>query len=179
MFVFSICIAWSCGASTASQQGGGCDGPGDFEVTLPWSQMSVQPRRRTKYTQGVPHSLCIGREKARQASVLIESEVQAVFRRWHHQAEEQRYSVQPHSPAWGIAPCPSGAGCPRRLVFYPGRSHSACALAKGQVLSVQLGEEQKGGDGVSRFEPGVHLSVFCRLLGWDVAEITGGYTPDS
>lgn len=170
---------WSCAASTASQQGGGCDGPGDFEVTLPWSQMSVQSRRRTKNTRGVPHSLPVGREKARQASVLMESEVQVVFRRGHPQAEEQRYPVQPHSPARGIAPCPSGAGCPRWLAFYLGRSRSTGASAKGQVLSVQLDEEQKGGDSVSRFEPGVHFSVFCRLLGWDVAEITGGYTPIS
>lgn len=111
--------------------------------------------------------------------MLIKSEVQVVFRRWHPQAEEQRYPVQPHSPARGIAPCLSGAGCSRRLAFYLGRSHSAGASAKGQVLSVQLDEEQKGGDGVSRFEPGVRLFVFCRLLGWDVAEVTGGYTPVS
>lgn len=109
----------------------------------------------------------------------MESEVQVVFRRGHPQAEEQRYPVQPRSPARGIAPCPSGAGCPRRLAFYPGTAHSTGASAKGQVLSVQLDEEQKGGDSVSRFEPGVHLSLFCRLLGWDVAEITGGYTPIS
>lgn len=48
-----------------------------------------------------------------------------------------------------------------------------------QVLSVQLDEKQKGGDGMSHFEPGVHLSVFFRLLVWEVAEITKGHTPVS
>lgn len=48
-----------------------------------------------------------------------------------------------------------------------------------QVLSVQLDEKQKGGDGMSHFEPGVHLSVFFRLLVWEVAEITEGHTPVS
>lgn len=75
-----------------------------------------------------------------------------VFRRWRPQAKEHPYLVHPHPPARRIAPCPSGAGCPRRLAFYPGRSHGARASAKGQVLSGQLDEEQKGGDGMSRFE---------------------------
>lgn len=48
-----------------------------------------------------------------------------------------------------------------------------------QVLSVQLDEKQKGGDGMSHFEPGVHLFVFFRLLVWEVAEITEGHTPVS
>lgn len=61
--------------------------------------------------------------------------------------------------------CPSGAGCSPWLAFYPGRSQRAAVSAKDQVLSVQLGEKQKGGDGISHFEPGVHLSVFFRLLG--------------
>lgn len=48
-----------------------------------------------------------------------------------------------------------------------------------QVLSVQLDEKQKGACGVSHFEPGVHLSVFFRLLHWEVAEITEGHAPVS
>lgn len=100
----------------------------------------------------------------------IESEVQVVFRRWHPQAGEQPYPVQPCSPAQGIAPCLTG------LAFFPGRPHSAGMSSEGPVLSLQLDEEQKGGDGMSRFKPGVHLSVFCGLLGWDVEEIMRGCT---
>lgn len=128
-----------------SKSGGGCDGPGDFEVTLPRSQISVQSRGRTKYTRAIPHSWCTGREKARQARVLIESEMQVVFRGWHLQADEQRYLAQPHSPARGIALCPRRAGCPHWLVFDPESSHSTGVSAKGQVLLVQLdGEEKRG-----------------------------------
>lgn len=87
----------------------------------------------------------MGREKARQARVLIKSEMQVVFRGWHPQADEQHYVAQPHSPALGIAPCPHRAGCPHQLVFDPQGSRSAGVSAKGQVLSVQLnGEERRG-----------------------------------
>lgn len=51
------------------------------------------------------------------------------------------------------------------LAFYSGRSQRAAVSTKNQVLSVQLEEKQKGGDGMSHFEPGVLLSVFFRLLG--------------
>lgn len=106
-FWLNVCFknVWPYGVSTASEKG--CGGLGDFEVTLPCSQTSVWSRR----TLEVFPSLCVSREKARQASMPTESKVKVVFGKWHSCAEKQHFPVQPHPSACGIAPWLSGASC--------------------------------------------------------------------
>lgn len=79
--VLFVCLCFkdaSCGGRRVRRRGSGCDGLGDLEVTLSWSQMSAQSGRRAKYTRGVPRSLHSSAEEARRVSVPICSTAQLV-----------------------------------------------------------------------------------------------------
>lgn len=117
--------------------------------------------------------LCISREKARQASMpmFLGSDIPM-----------QKSSISQSSPILLHVDWPHGWVEQAALTgwhFTQGDHERAAVSTKDQVLSVQLDEEQKRRDGTSFFDPGVHLSGFFRLLGWEMAEITEGHSPVS